>query len=252
MGAHRVLVTDIDGTLIGDDAALDRFADWMADHRDGYRLAYATGRLRESLVQLIANTALPEPDAVISGVGTEIHGPDGQPWPGWRERLDGWDASRVRAALRPFRWLEPQSDTAQTALKASYDVPGLRATDLSSIRRALTAARLVATLVYSANRHLDVLPAAAGKGIAARFLADAWAAPPTDVLVFGDSGNDLQLFRQGFRGTLVANALPELSLAVGKGTYRSHLPYAAGVLDGIRYWSGTDRPAPAKGLNRSG
>jgi hydroxymethylpyrimidine pyrophosphatase-like HAD family hydrolase len=61
---------------------------------------------------------------------------------------------------------------------------------------------------------------------------------PADVLVFGDSGNDLELRGQGFRGTIVANALPELRDAVGRDVYHSPRPFADGVLDGIAYWSG--------------
>jgi sucrose-6F-phosphate phosphohydrolase len=238
MATGRLLVADLDGTLLGDEQALSRFAAWFQPRHARYRLVYASGRHRESVAAVIAGTALPDPDAVISAVGTEIHDSRGRPWPGWQERFDGWDAAAVRRTLRPIRWLELQPDAAQTPLKASYDVRGLAATDLATIRGTLAAAGLASNLVYSSNLHLDVLPAAAGKGNAARFLADAWAIAPEDVLVFGDSGNDMQLFQQGFRGTLVANALPELSLAVGADVYRSPLPYAGGVLDGVIHWSG--------------
>jgi sucrose-6F-phosphate phosphohydrolase len=244
MGPRRILVSDIDGTLVGDDAALARFAAWYGGHGDTYRLVYATGRLRPSLDRLIATTDLPEPDALISAVGTEIHDPTGRPWPGWPDRLLGWDSQAVRDALRVHRGLRLQADEAQTQAKVSYDVPGLDARDLAAVEETLDAAGLDAIIVYSQDLHLDVLPAAAGKGRAARFLAEAWAIGPEDVLAFGDSGNDIELFRCGFRGTLVANALPELQSAVGDAAYRSPFPFADGVLDGIRHWSGV--PASAR------
>lgn len=237
MGPRRVLVADIDGTLLGDADALERFAEWHAAQRTGHRLVYATGRSGDSLDRAIAETALPEPDVVISAVGSEIHDRRGDAWPGWLEQFDGWDADDVRRVLGRFRWLDLQPAAAQTRLKASYDVGGLTNSDEAEIRRSLRATGIEATIVYSANQYLDILPAAAGKGNAARFLADTWSVIPNDVLVFGDSGNDLQLFQRGFRGTLVANALPELRAAVGDDAYRSPLPFAAGVLDGIRYWS---------------
>ena len=56
------------------------------------------------------------------------------------------------------------------------------------------------------------------------------------MLVFGDSGNDLDLLSSGFSGTIVANALPELRQAVPADVYRSPFPFADGVLDGIRHW----------------
>jgi sucrose-6F-phosphate phosphohydrolase len=240
MGSSRVLVADIDGTLLGDVDALERFAAWHAAHRARYRLVYATGRLRASLSEVIAESALPEPDVVISAVGTEIHDGRGRPWPGWAEQFHGWDANAVRRRLREFMWLELQPEEAQTRLKASYDVLGLSASDRTTIRRALARGGLDASIVYNSGLHLDVLPSAAGKGNAARFVVDSWGVASDDVMVFGDSGNDLDLFQRGFRGTLVANALPELSVAVGDDAYRSPLAYAAGVLDGIRHWSGPD------------
>lgn len=238
MGPDRILVTDIDGTLTGDDAALERFAAWHAGARPRLRLAYATGRHRDSLERLVADTALPVPDASITAVGTEIHDQRGRPWPGWAERFDDYDADVTRRALRPFGWLSLQADDAQTRLKASYEVRDLPAAQIAEIRAALGSTGQDTRLVYSAGLCLDVLPAAAGKGNAARFLVDEWEGTPDGVMVFGDTGNDLDLFANGFRGTLVGNALPELTDAVGDHAYRSPFPYAAGVLDGIRHWSG--------------
>jgi sucrose-6F-phosphate phosphohydrolase len=237
MDRGRLLVADLDGTLLGDDAALIRFASWLRGRRDLFRLVYASGRHRDSIMNVVASSELPEPDALISAVGTEIHDPAGRPWPGWLERFNGWSGDGVRQALRSFPEVQPQPAAAQTARKASFDVPNLGPTDLDAIRRTLAAARLPSTLVYSCDLYLDVLPDVGGKGHAARFLADAWGVAAKDVLVFGDSGNDLQMFQQGFRGTIVANALPELRLAVGPDVYRSPLSYAGGVLDGVLYWS---------------
>jgi sucrose-6F-phosphate phosphohydrolase len=238
VGAGSVVLADVDGTLLGDDGALERFAGWYADAQPGWRLIYATGRLRPSLATVIAETALPEPDVVISGVGTEIHEEGGRPFPGWAERFEAWDGDAVRAALATIDWLEPQGAIVQTRLKASYDVPGLDRAGRTEIADRLEQAGLEASLVYSSGLHLDVLPADAGKGRAARHVTRTWGMAPRDVLAFGDSGNDLGLFGEGFRGTVVANVLPELDRLLGPSVYRSPLPFADGVLDGIRRWTG--------------
>ncbi len=237
MDSRRLIVTDVDGTLTGNDEALRAFGAWLEPRRDRFLLAYATGRSRASLDEVIRDTAAPQADAVISSVGTEIHLRDGRPLPGWDERFEDWDAERVHRALAGVRWLQIQGPEAQTRLKASYDAAGLGTHHLEAVRRRLAAASIDANLVYSADLHLDVIPADAGKGIAALELARAWGIPRDAVLAFGDSGNDVGLYREGFRGTIVGNALPELQAVVGAAAYRSALAHAAGIMDGIRHWS---------------
>lgn len=242
MGVRRILVTDLDGTLLGDEAALGRFRDWLASRRDGFRLVYASGR-HDGSVRGLLDDGVPAPDAVISGVGTEIHDPEGRPWPGWPHAFDGWDGERVREILGHLDRLAPQDAAFQTPLKASYDVEALTGDERAAIARLLAGAGLRASLVYSGDLHLDVVPADAGKGRAARFLAAAWDTPADRVLAFGDSGNDAELLSSGFRGTIVANALPELRSIVDDSVYRSPKGFADGVLDGISHWLALDQPS---------
>jgi sucrose-6F-phosphate phosphohydrolase len=251
MGGDRVLVTDLDGTLLGDDAALDRFRMWVAANRAEHRLIYASGRHVASIREIVRGEALPSPDAVISSVGTEIHDPEGHPWPGWLERFAGWHAERARLVLSPLRWLDLQPEAHQTWLKASYTARGLGREDLALIRRMLVDAGIVPTIVYSSGIDLDILPGAAGKGRAARFVTDGWGVSARDVLAFGDSGNDAELLRVGYRGTMVGNALPELDRLAAPDVYRSPAAFADGVLDGIRHWSGRAEMAPAVATSRS-
>jgi sucrose-6F-phosphate phosphohydrolase len=245
MGVRRLLVTDLDGTLTGDDAALERFAAWRAAHRDDVRLAYATGRSLDGIEDLVREAGLPRPDVSIIQVGTEVYDASGLPWPGWDEHFDGWDAEVARAALAGVPGLTLQPPPFQTPRKASFYATALTTEALGRIGDRVRAAGLPVRIVYSGGRYLDVLPPGAGKGPAAAAVAAALGVGPDDVLVAGDTGNDVDLFRQGFRGTVVANALPELTDAAGDA-YRSPLPHAAGVLDGVRHWWGAEALQPVR------
>jgi sucrose-6F-phosphate phosphohydrolase len=235
--SQKLLVTDLDGTLIGDEAALTRFrAAWPTLSAD-YYLVYASGRPYRSIRQVMADQALPAPDAVISGVGSEIYDDTGFPWPGWARRHTAWSGDLVRATLAQFPRLRLQTDDSQTPLKVSYRVEDLTLKEEVEIRRALEAAGLEITFIYSHGSYLDILPSGAGKGLATRFLAEEWRLTDEEVLVFGDSGNDIELLAAGFRSTMVANGLPELRAVIGSEVYLSPESYADGILDGLRYWS---------------
>jgi hydroxymethylpyrimidine pyrophosphatase-like HAD family hydrolase len=70
-----------------------------------------------------------------------------------------------------------------------------------------------------------------------RFLQAELGLPADRVVVAGDSGNDREMFAAGFRGILPSNALDELkAAAVEPWHYRSPLPFALGVVDGLRHF----------------
>lgn len=233
-----LLVADLDLTLLGDDVSLERFAAWHRRRRRWLKLVYASGRPYEAMRQAIAHSDLPRPEALISGVGSEVrYFGSGDSLPGWSDpwRQD-WSTERVRAALARFKLLQLQPDEFQSRFKVSYDARRLRPAQLECLQSALQAEGLSAELIYSAELYLDVLPRGANKGAAAAYLARRWEWPIEQVLVAGDSGNDLAMFHQGFRGIVVANAHRELKALAGPRVYHSPFRFAEGVLDGLRHW----------------
>jgi mannosylfructose-6-phosphate phosphatase len=237
-----ILVSDVDYTLLGDDAALARFARWIAARRPDWRVVYASGRFVASLLESVAATDLPEPDALIGGVGTEIClMPGSKPLPAWQEQLrEGWDASAVRRALARFSDLTLQPAEFLSPLKVSYYAIDADRGLLAQVGAALAAAGVRAKVIYSSCRDLDVLPAAADKGAAAAFLCRYWGNESCRVIVSGDSGNDAPLFRPEFRGIVVANAHNELKALAGPRVYLAARPYAAGVVEGLEHWLAAD------------
>lgn len=237
MESRSLLVSDLDGTLLGDDEALDRFAELYEAHRASLRLVYATGRFFDSVVALIGSTSLPEPDAVIGAVGTEITlYPDGGSVDQWPPHSGSWDPDAIRAILTWCEILKPQPSEFQTDFKLSYYAHDLDASFLAQLRRDLADAGHYVETIYSSNRDLDVLPPGVSKGSAVVFLASKWGVRRNQVIVAGDTGNDASMFAGEFRGIIVGNAQPELKALRSSNIYHSDHSFAAGVLDGMKYW----------------
>ena len=234
----RMVVSDLDGTLLGDPEATDRFIRWWGQLSTPCRLVYASGRFFGSVVASIEESALPAPDAIISDVGTDLRFyPSGVQMIDWTSRWwTTWQIEDVQAVLDTELNLEPQPSHCQSAYKRSYFVRNAQPAWLRNTQLRLRERRVSAELIYSSNRDLDVLPEGANKGTAVEFLAQKWKVPRTRVLVAGDSGNDLPMFTQGFRGILVGNAHAELAELCGSNIYRSPHRFADGVIDGLEFW----------------
>lgn len=233
-----LLISDVDGTLLGDDAALREFSNWIASRRDRVKLVYNSGRMPDSVRGSVEFFAMPMPDAIIGGVGTEIRDARGDHLNGWLDDCPAWRANVVLELLGAKPELELQPHEFLSPHKISYFGNDLPDEYVQQLRQELEEAGCLADLIYSSQRNLDVLPRGANKGTASAWLAKQWGFDKTHVFVSGDTGNDLALFKQGFRGIVVGNALPELkSLCTGL-VYHAEAPYAAGVLEGLQHWLG--------------
>lgn len=242
-----LLVTDLDGTLLGDESALERFVQWRRQIGERLKLVYASGRFVDDIWKLIERIGLPAPEAVIGGVGTQIDFAESiLDRPSWCQTdRESWSSRRIRAALDSLRDLRPQPDEFQSDHKVSFYVRGASDRLIERIHETLRANRITAELVYSSNRDLDILPRGIHKGSAARFLADLWSFSLRQVIVCGDSGNDRSMFQQRFLGIVVGNAQPELRRLKGTMTYFARRKFADGILQGLGYWlASEDFPAP--------
>ncbi len=241
-----IVASDIDGTLTGDQAALERLRERLRRKRaaDGLYLIMSTGRRLEQVLDGIANEGLPEPDAVICQVGTEVYLPpfheQTPPMAAWRERLlADYTREQAVAFLKDVDGLVMQPDEFNTELKTSCyldQCPDAEQAASDLLHRVEPYADRY-QVVWSSGRDLDILPAASGKGRAIRFLVAHQGLDPDQVVVAGDTGNDASMFREFTRGVCVGNAQPELveacrSLGDGR-VYFARKPYAAGVEEGL-------------------
>ncbi len=230
------LATDLDGTFLGGNQA-DQAALYRAfQHDSAARLAFVTGRGMETVLPLLSDPILPSPDFIIADVGATVVARENlapvQPLQGEIEaRWVGPDA--VMTALDGMPGLHklkrqpvPQERRCSFFLEDPKLVP--------EIRRRL--ALLECDVLYSADRFLDVLPAGVSKGSTLRGLIESLGVANEDVLVAGDTLNDLSLYTQGFKGVVVGECEPALALATVDNpmVFRASSPGAGGILEAIR------------------
>ncbi|MFE6866586.1 HAD family hydrolase [Kitasatospora sp. NPDC057692] len=225
----RILVTDLDGTLLGGSPGQRRrLRDALVRHPELVPV-FATGRSLASVREVLADPLVPRPRWIIADVGaTVVDGTDFTPVDSLQEQLrTGWPgAGQVRAALLRFPALVYQQDVVQDG-RCSYRLAPHHLTgELTAAVEALGCA-----WVYSGGRFFDVLPPEASKGNAVRALAGKLGWRPEDVLVAGDSLNDLSLYRLGTHAVVVGGAEPALltALAGDTGVHRPDAPGAAGI-----------------------
>jgi mannosylfructose-6-phosphate phosphatase len=235
--AEYLIVSDVDGTMTGDDDALARFGEWLAACRSQFRLVYNSGRFPQQVRETIKHLALPTPDALIGGVGTCIEMFNtGESISDWPELDDRWDAQLVRRLMADEPRLELQPEQFLSDYKVSYYAYGATSAELTAWQLKLHAAGLRTQMVYSSQKDLDYLPAGSDKGTATAYLTKSWGFSPSRVIVCGDTANDCALFAQGFLGVVVGNALDELKLLDSPTIYHAAGHHAAGVHEGVIFW----------------
>jgi len=241
----RLFSSDLDGTLLGVEAGANLFKVTWEQLPEAERplLCYNTGRLLDDVAQLLRVAPLPRPDYIISGVGTSIYDAGTRTvMKEFAEILEeGWDQERVESvAAASGLELEKQPAHFQNPYKSSWFLDEADPEQIEALIALLEAAGLDVHVVYSSNRHLDVLPKAANKGNALRWLLRHLEIPPTEALVAGDSGNDSAMFSlPGMHGILVGNAQPEIiELTADMPLYRApqHEICAFAVLNGLMHY----------------
>ncbi len=236
----RLVVTDLDQTLIGDSDALQEFLEVMRQHRRQVSFAIATGRRVDSALALMKKHGIPSPDIFITSMGTRIQYGQGLTEDDvWRDHIDyDWSARRVRDALSNLPGLIMQEQKQQTPFKLSYYYNEREAPSLQEINTLLRQQEITANVILSFGQFLDVLPARASKGQALRYLGQRIEIPLEQMLVAGGSGGDEDMMRGNTLAVVVENRhheelspLPDL-----QGIYFAERAHAGGIIEAMEYY----------------
>jgi hydroxymethylpyrimidine pyrophosphatase-like HAD family hydrolase len=167
--------------MIGDDAGTAAFRQWW--HEEGVpaggRLVYNTGRALDLFEQLLQDKGqvLPEPDMLISAIGTRIYTKRGGRWQedeGYTAQLGrGWQLEGVREACykalatvgKDAMHFRPPNEMSEHKVTCGVRLNVLDKV-LATIRSDLQQAGIRHRLVVSGSgdwRFMDLVPAEAGK-----------------------------------------------------------------------------------------
>jgi len=235
----RILICDLDDTLLGDAKALRVLLQRLDNAGDHVGLGIATGRSYDSTLRVLREWNVPIPDLLVTSVGAEIHYAQQKVRDqGWEQHIDyRWEPDALREAMQEFPGLKMQPKSEQHDFKISYFIDEKRAPSGREMMRHLRQQHLQTKLILSRGMFLDLLPIRASKGLALRYLGVKWGLAPERFLVAGDSGNDEEMLRGNTLGLVVFNFSKELiRLKTRPRIYFARGKHAWGVLEGLDYY----------------
>lgn len=237
----RLLIADIDGTLIGDREGLRQLLIALNKANPSVGLGIATGRCLESALEVLWEWEVPIPELLITSVGGEIHyGPQLTLDQSWQDFISpNWQPEAIRTAMAQLPGLRPQLPVTDRPLnKVGYILDPAQAPKPRQILQHLKQQQLPARAIFCHQRYLDLLPQRASKGDAVQFFARKWGYALTDILVAGDSGNDESMLTCGALAMVVRNYSPELKkLHQGyRPIYFAQQSHAWGILEALHHF----------------
>jgi len=262
-----LLVSDLDGTMVGNDEYTREFRKfWESDarHKDS-KLVYSTGRSFESFLGLITSKRdiLVEPDGLICAVGTKVFLRSSDPncaWiedEAWAEALDvNWSCDVVGKILQQVidkfgsENIHFRPPDEQNKYKLTVGVKDEFVNDVHhDIRSACDDDRIECKIIISGSggwKFIDCVSTGAGKLESLEHIREQLGFEASETVACGDSGNDILMMSGESRAVVVGNA--ELELREWANNFKSKNELessriflagefeALGILEGLKHF----------------
>ncbi|MEP7375401.1 MAG: glucosylglycerol-phosphate synthase [Chitinophagaceae bacterium] len=230
-----LLATDLDGTFLGGKSLHKQQLYRLIRENMGALLVFVTGRGLESVIPILNDPIIPNPDYIICDVGsTIVNGYTLEPVAKLQARVErSWPGRlKIVECLKDISGLTYQEVPQQR--RCSFFVEDEKIVD--KIRSRVNA--LDCDVIYSAGKFLDVLPRGVNKGASLTNLVEYLATDANMVLVAGDTLNDLALYQCGYKGVVVGNAEEKLIKTTKDidGVFHAESAGAGGILEALFYF----------------
>ncbi|HMR91244.1 MAG TPA: glucosylglycerol-phosphate synthase [Chitinophagaceae bacterium] len=230
-----LLATDLDGTFLGGKSVYRQQLYRLIRERRDVQLVFVTGRGLEKVIPLLKDPVIPNPDYIICDVGaTIVNGHTLEPvQPLQSDVEERWPGSlvvhnRIKKIKGLVRQEVPQMRRCSYLYSKEADTDALRS----------VAESLGCDMLLSAGMYADILPKGINKGYSLRQLVRMLNLPEEQILVAGDTLNDLSLYETGYKGVVVGEAEPALTEATKnkEQVYHAEKAGCGGILESFAHF----------------
>ncbi len=198
-----LLATDLDGTFLGGSMENRLRLYRLIKQHTHIQLVFVTGRGVESVIPLLNDPLIPRPNYIIADVGaTVVNGLTLEPVASIQTDIEArWPSTyAIREKVLEVAAVTFQEVPQQRRCSFFYDAEA----NLDAIYKV--AESFDCDVITSVDKYLDLLPRGVNKGSTLKALVEHLHVDADDVLVAGDTLNDLSLYRTGYKGVVVGQA----------------------------------------------
>ena len=213
-----IIFTDLDDTLLGDDAAIKEFNKfWLQNYffDENKILVYNTGRFIKYIVELFLEGILC-PDYIVASTGSEVYFYNEKTDSyeldeKWKEIIyDEWDPNLFYNEMDKLPYLEGFHLDTRICFEAYAEEIEKNKEEVVALKEKLEKNNGLKSqiLIYGKGpkRYVEFLSKNAGKGYVVEYLCKLNNVKIEDSLAFGDSLNDVQMLLTCGKGFMVANS----------------------------------------------